>query len=82
MSKKNNQQILDFFEVTDEQMAVEIVTNKYNIPSHVEEIDALMKAWAYLIDTQVVWEPRNKHLGRVATRMIYNGTIPKPSYWQ
>ena len=70
------QKKLNFFTIKDTSHAIDIIEEFSNIPDHVDEYDANVLAWQYLIDTGAVWHLQGWY-GRCATGLIHEG-ICKP----
>ena len=66
------QKKLKFFTIRDTHHAIEIIEELAHIPSDVDEYDANVAAWQYLIDTGTVWHLQGWY-GRCATALINEG---------
>lgn len=60
------------FTIRDTNHAIEIIEELARIPSDVDEYDANVAAWQYLIDTGTVWHLQGWY-GRCATSLINEG---------
>ena len=67
---------LNFFTIQDSLHAIGIIEEFVDIPCHVDEYDANVLAWQYLIDTGKVWHLQGWY-GRCAKNLIQEG-ICKP----
>jgi hypothetical protein len=63
---------LNFFTIRDTTHAIGIIEEFSNIPDHVDEYDANVLAWQYLIDTGAVWHLQGWY-GRCAQGLIHEG---------
>ena len=73
MSNKNNQQKLFNFAIEDVFTACGIIEEFVSIPDGVDEYEATIQAWQYLIDTGACWELQGWY-GRGAQALINDGT--------
>tara|TARA_A200000159_G_scaffold162236_1_gene185738 strand:+ start:1027 stop:1317 length:291 start_codon:yes stop_codon:yes gene_type:complete len=66
------QKKLNFFTIRDTHHAIGIIEEFIDIPSGVDEYDANIHAWQYLIDTGTVWHLQGWY-GRTARDLIHEG---------
>lgn len=66
------QKKLKLFTIRDTYHAISIIEKLTDIPSHVDEYDANVAAWQYLIDTGTVWHLQGWY-GRCAKDLINEG---------
>ena len=78
MSNKNNQQKLFKPVVTDTFTACGIIEGFVEIPDGVDEEQAHIQAWQYLIDTGACWSLQGFY-GRNAQALIEQGICTRPT---
>jgi hypothetical protein len=69
------QKKLNFFTIQSPLQAINIIEND-DVPVGIDEYDANVHAWQYLIDTGIVWQLQGWY-GRCAKGLIHEG-ICKP----
>ena len=79
MSNENNQQKLNFFEVTDVYTACGIIEEFVQIPDGVDTYTANVQAWQYLIDSGHAWTLQGWY-GRTAVSLIDDGICTPASH--
>ena len=77
MSNENNQNKLNFFEVTDVYTACGLIEEFVDIPDGVDTEHALTCAWQYLIDSGHAWTLQGWY-GRNAHALIQDGICKPP----
>ena len=78
MKDQNNQKKLHIFTVTDVYTACGIIEGFVDIPEHVDETQAHIDAWQYLIDTGACWTLQGFY-GRNAQALIEQGICTPPT---
>ena len=77
MSDENNQNKLNFFEVSDVYTACGIIEEFVQIPDGVDTEHAIISAWQYLIDSGHAWRLQGWY-GRTAVSLIDEGICKPP----
>ena len=77
MSNENNQNKLNFFEVSDVYTACGLIEEFVDIPDGVDTEHALTCAWQYLIDSGHAWTLQGWY-GRNAHALIQDGICKPP----
>lgn len=77
MPKENNQNKLNFFEVSDVYTACGLIEEFVDIPDGVDTEHALTCAWQYLIDSGHAWTLQGWY-GRNAHALIQDGICKPP----
>ena len=77
MSNENNQNKLNFFVVSDVYTACGIIEQFVDIPKGVDERQACIQAWQYLIDSGHAWTLQGWY-GRNAQSLIDMGVCTSP----
>ena len=65
------QKKLNFFKIQSPVQAINIIEDD-DVPVGIDEYDANVLAWQYLIDTGIVWQLQGWY-GRCATALIHEG---------
>lgn len=79
MSSEKKQKKLNLFTINDLYTACGIIEGFESIPDNVDEEQAMIQAWQYLIDTGFAWTLQGTY-GRTAKHLIEQGICtPKKS---
>ena len=79
MSSEKKQKKLNLFTINDLYTACGIIEGFESIPDNVDEKQAMIQAWQYLIDTGFAWTLQGTY-GRTAKHLIEQGICtPKKS---